>query len=306
MSGRGTSSRGPTTRSQNWKKKSAASLSQRRSDRDVVTKRDLHGGKISPRTNPPDVTYQPWNVVTLVHAFTNTLELSVSGVLTLMRKQLDPTNRGFNQVQTGDGRFVIQLKLYSVQVWNLTGKTVSLSVSDFTESESASGGRDQLCGIVDTGSQTHTPCIGYLLPSSHRQHVLRTDDKQGTDVLFHIGAGSSDQCMVYIRVAYRFDGPVKPPKLLLPIDSIGEKIDDLTNQSARSTRKIIGIDKILTRLKEISENTYAARPSTIKKVIKGVEYTALAVSALAAANEEDSSFCDISNYLEELELEEAD
>lgn len=306
MSGRGKTSRGQTARSKNWKTTSAASSSQRKNSRDIVTKRDLHGGKITPRTNPPDVTYQPWVPVTLVHAFTSSLELSTSGVLAIMRKQLDPTRRGFNQTATGDSRFVVQFKLYSIQVWNLTGKTVSLSVTDFTESESASGGRDQLCGIVDTGSQTHTPCVGYLLPASHRQHVLRTDDKQGTDILFNIQAGSSDQCMVYIRIAYRFDGPVNPPKLLLPLDSINEKIEDLTNQSARSTRKITGIDKILTRLKEISENTYAARPSTIKKVIKGVEYTALAVSALAAASEEDSSICDISEYLEELELEETE
>lgn len=306
MSGRGRTSCGQTTRSQNWKKMNAALSSQRRNSRDVVTKRDLHGGKITPRTNPPDVTYQPWVTVTLVHAFTSSLELSTSGVLALMRKQLDPTKRGFNQINTGDGRFVVQFKLYSVQVWNLTGKTVSLSVTDFTESESAAGGRDQLCGIVDTGSQTHTPCIGYLLPASHRQQVLRTDDKQGTDILFNIQAGSSDQCMTYIRIAYRFDGPVTPPKLLLPLDSINDRIEDLTTQSARSTRKIIGIDKILTRLKEISENTYAARPSTVKKIIKGVEYTALAVSAIAAASEEDSSICDISKYLDELELEEVE
>lgn len=242
--------------------------------------------------------------VTLVHAFTSRIELSTSGLLLLLRQQLDPTKRGFNQNTRGDGRFVVQFRLFSVQVWNLTGKTVSLSVTDFSESVSASGGRDQLCGIVDTGSQTHTPCIGYLLPASHRQQVLRTDDEQGQDILFNIQAGTSDQCMLYLRIVFRFDGPVNPPKLLLPLDTINDKLEDLSDTNSKTSRKIVGMDKILRRLKEISENTYATRPSTIKKVIEGVEYTAMAVSAFAAVSDDNSSICDVAKYLDELELQE--
>lgn len=304
MSGRGGKTGNPqksTARSKLWKSLNNKAKTPVPHGNNYVTRKDLHGGKITPATNPPDVTYQPWIHVTLVHSFsTSKYDCQVKDIIKLLRRQLDPESRGFNQTTSGDHRFVVQLRVHSIMAWNLTGRMLALTVDDFSEAQSAAGGRDQLCGIVDTGTQNHTPCVGYLLPSSHRQMVLRTDDKQGEDYIYTVTSGSSDQCVVYTKIAFRFDGPVRPPSLTMPI---GQCINLLA-----STRRVVtdshyslrAIDEVLQRLKEISENTYASRPSTLKSIVKGVEMIALAVSAVG--DEETSEFSDMAEELQQLNL----
>lgn len=268
----------------------------------MVTKRDLNGGKFSPPMNPPDVAYQPWFHITLVDTFADTkYDCQTKTVLKLLRRQLDPEKRGFNQETKGDNRFVVQMRLFSVQSWNLTGRLLALTVDDFSEARTASGGRDQLCGIVDTGSQSHTPCVGYLLPSALRQMVIRTDDVQGDDYLFTLTSGTKDQCVVYIRMAFRFDGPTRPPNLIMPITSCNSALNHGNRISNMNLNNVMEVKEILKRLKEISENTYASRPSMIKKVVDSIEYIGMAVLAIG---EEDSTFEDLADDLASAKLSE--
>lgn len=253
--------------------------------------------------NPPDVTYQPWNSLTLVHSTTETTyTCCAQDVLAMLRKQVDPTGRGFNPSTSGDKRFVVQFKLHSIQAWNLTGKVLALAVDDYSEAQSAAGGRDQLCGLVDTGSQTHTPCVGYLLPASHRQMVIRTDDKQGSDQLFTITSGGGDQLIIYLKIAYRFDGPVTPPKLLLPIGNCINLLTAGNRVNQRVAVRVEGIRDILTSLHEIAENTYESKPSTIEKIVDKVKYVALAVSALG--DEEGSTTSSFVNLMAGMTIDE--
>lgn len=180
-----------------------------------VTHSQIKGGRFSPPTNPPDLTYQPWHPITLVSSLTGQKDnnLQLNHFLDILRKQLDPTSRGFNQQKTGDARFVAQFRFQSFQLWNLSGKIIALSITDFTESASASGGRDQLCGLIDTGSSFHIPTVGYTLPIGHQNHVLRVDDIEGKDIIVNIACGVGDNLMLYTRVLWRFDGPVKIPSI---------------------------------------------------------------------------------------------
>lgn len=221
-----------------------------------VTRKQLDGGHFSPATNPPQVTYQPWNRVIIVHPFTATLTLKVQDLLYLIRSQVDPTNRGFNQTTSGDARFVLQICLHTISVWNLTGRVISLAVDDFSDTRAGTGGRDQLCGLVDTGSTTHTPCIGYKYPSSLQHHVLRTDDNEGGVILLTSQSGTGDQCVLYLTLTYRFDGPVKAPNILSPS---------------------VEMIKALETIK-------AQQPSTISKVVDGVAKAAEVVYVAAASS----------------------
>lgn len=216
------------------------------------------GGKFTPPTNPPDITYIPWNPVTLVLTFTGHLSLTVNDVKGYLRKQLDPTNRGFNPLDAGDGRFVIQFRLHRVQCWNLTGRVLSLSVQDFMDASSNSGGRDQLCGLVDTGTSTHTPALGYQLPASHFHHVLRTDDKMAREILIDFSSPSSDQCIAYLSILYRFDGPARHPTILSPIGEIQRTLTKVSNKILKNQES-----------------------SKVELVMNGVKYVAEAVAVIA-------------------------
>lgn len=312
MSGRGGKKGNPpnvTARSKLWKttNNSKNSVGRNQTPRgNYVTHRDLHGGKITPPANPPDVTYQPWMTVTLVQNFnSSSYDFKVNTILGILRRQLDPEGRGFNQSTSGDKRFVVQMRIHSIQAWNLTGRMLALSVDDFSESTSAAGGRDQLCGIVDTGSQNHTPCVGYLLPSSHRQMVLRTDDKQGDDFIFTVTSGASDQCIVYIKISFRFDGPSKLPSIQTPLGHCINLLSSTRRVVTSSNQCLTRMDEVLARLKEISENTYANRPSILKKLVEGIEMAVMAV-AIPAADMPSSSYSDLADELDHLDIQDHD
>lgn len=231
----------------------------RNNGQQYVTKKQMMGGKFTPPTNPPDVTYIPWNPVTLVLTFTGQLTLTVNDVKRYIRKQLDPTGRGFNPLDSGDARFVIQFRIHRIQSWNLTGRVISMSVQDFIDASTSSGGRDQLCGLVDTGTSTHTPAVGYQLPASHFHHVLRTDDKLSREEIVYISSPATDQCIAYISMLYRFDGPAQHPSVLSPIGEIQRTLNKVSNKILNSKES-----------------------SKVELVMNGIKYVAEAVAVIAA------------------------
>lgn len=111
----------------------------------------------------------------------------------------------------GDGRFVPQFKIHSVQCWNLTGHLVSMSVQDYTDSASAKKGEDQLAGLVDTGSPGLLPKVGFRMPASQRNHVVRNDDQESQVTIVAMQVGPQDQGLAYITLEYRFDGSTTLP-----------------------------------------------------------------------------------------------
>lgn len=241
----------------NRSKKSRSRRAPRQPESRFMTRAEINGGAFKPPTNPPPVTYAPWQPVTLVLTHSSDLTMKVEDLLGYLRSQLDPNNRGFNQTKTGDGRFVVQFRFRSVSSWNLTGRVISLSVEDFTDIASSKTGRDQLCGLVDTGTSTHTPAVGFRIPSSLANHVLRTDDVTGQSYLFTITAPAGSQCVTYLKVYYRFDGPVKHPTIISPLTEIESTLEAVA-----------------------SKITQAKERSTIEFVIDGIKYAAEAVAVV--------------------------
>lgn len=175
----------------------------------------------------------PWNGITLVVSHSNTMTVKVPDIAKFLRNQADPNGRGFNKETTGDGRFIIQFRLQHIQSWNLTGRVISLSIDDYLDTIADSGARDQLCGLVDTGNSTHTPAVGFRLSSAHQSAVLRNDDKYSEMILLTVSAPKGDQCITYIKMLWRFDGPAVHPTLSsiehtiqTVADTITKHIDD--------------------------------------------------------------------------------
>lgn len=242
-----------------------------------MTQQEIRGHKLNVPSNPPDVTYQPWQHVCLVNTFISEWTPKVKDISDLIKKQLDPSNRGFNQVTTGDGRFIIQFKLQQIRTWNLTGKTIALSVEDFTSPSTAAGGRDQLCGLVDTGTQLHTPALGYRLPVSHQNIVLRTDDKQGDDFLFNVMCGSRDTAQAYIDILYRFDGPVHAPKIM----SVNRELVNSVNKVLSTNERLSAIAENIQAIAELAKEH---QPSMIQKVFDSKIVDAIPVVAMSAGS----------------------
>lgn len=283
-----------TARSKAWRGRNQNQRPQRRyTDASAyVTKASLAGGRIRVPTNPPDVNFQPWNHVTLVDAFTHTdKEFKITDIVQLLKSQLDPINRGFNQ-GTGESALMVQMRFFEVMAWNLTGRMIAMSVTDFSESTSAKANREQLCGLVDTGAQSHIPAVGYLMPALHRSIVLRNDVVDRDVILFNIQAGQGDSCIFYLKMAYRFDGPVKIPKLMQPLAIMREQLEVTKSLNANTasvsdnTKKSTGT---LSKLKNTLGDMVKKLPDTVQTIKDGVEVTAMLVSALALVEEEEQS-----------------
>lgn len=219
---------------------------------EYVTRRELKGGKMDVPTNPPSVAYQPWMPVTVVHAgVSGEITITVSDLINQLISQIDPTKHAILPPDRNNRpTAVINIRLRSVRAWNMTGKMIALSVDDFSDADKAIADVDTLCGLVDTGSASHVPAVGYDLPESHKNIVLRNGTDNSTDksaVLYHVISGSDDSCIIYTNIFWKCDGPAKFSQFQ---DKMMETILEM-NKNIKSSTKIV--DKSADRLKDIKE-----------------------------------------------------
>lgn len=175
--------------------------------KEAVSHHELIGGSLEVSQNPPSVAYQPWNHLTIVHAgCTSTIgktTITVQDLVTQLSDQIDPNGTSLSKTT------IISIKLQRVRAWNLTGNMIALSVDDYSDSVEPLTDVDALCGLVDTGSENHTPAVGYDIPSTHRSLVMRNEKPNSTSVLYHVMAPPSDTVVIYTTVLWKFDGPSK-------------------------------------------------------------------------------------------------
>lgn len=291
-----------TARSQSWTNRKAAPKGKAKPNSrggsggaHFITHRQLNGGRIVPGENPPDVNFQPWSKITVVKQFSGELTVNLGTIGSAFKTQMDPKNTCFKT----DSYF--QFKLTSFRAWNLTGRTISMTAHDFISPNPT--GADQLCGLVDVGSPSHTPAVGFYLPSAHRQHCLRTDTTTGTDLILDLAVAKQDSGILYVDCFYRFDGPSKLSFVNQPSDKITKLLSDSYGVQVKSHTLNRQMKEVLSKLKEIADNTYASRPSTLKKVIQGVEYLALAITAVGDEGLSDDSISMLSDYVANLDVD---
>lgn len=215
------------------------------------------GGSAQPPQDPPMVAYQPWNHLTLAW-ISAPGDTNFGDLVNHIKAQLDPKSTGLAPSPS------VQMKVHSVKVWNLTDKTIALTVYDFHDTDDS----DQLCGMMDAGS-TGSPRLGYQLPLSHRSSVIRNDKDSGSRKLFTTSAASSSSLMNYVRLEWRFDGPVKGPTVEL--DHVRKIHDDVQNQNANFA---LVVDKLTELVK--------AQPSLVTRLIEDVASSAAEVAVVGA------------------------
>lgn len=256
--------------------------------KDFVRKSDIKGMKVSPSSNPPDLTIQPWYPYVILDTYNSSFNYTVNDIASYFRKRIDPCGWGLNftDMKATSKPFRMQMRIQSVSAWNLTGKFITLSVEDFHDTQSAKGGRDQLCGLIDSGTNLHTPAVGYRLPLNCRNTVLRNDDTEGGVYVFHSQAAEGDTCLVHIHILWRFDGPVAPPKLTAPsLYSIGEQISSYTPSFESLKKGLDSLNNIAMSLKEISEENQKKQPGVVKRVVDGISQLAVIVASVSEGDD---------------------
>lgn len=230
-----------------------------------VTTRQLRGGKLLMRSNPPDISLQPWNHLTLAW-MKGPGNTNFGDLVNSIRAQVDPVGTGFAKSPA------IQMKVHSIRVWNLTGKTVAMSVFDFTDKDQ--GNADQLMGSMDTGTPTDLPSLGYELPINLRNHVVRNDAQTGALLLFNTSSATSDRLMHYVRMEWKFDGPAKSPSF---DTSVLERVYIKASVSAKNSE---AIRKSMEASQQLLQKLLDAQPTLIEKVISGVTHIGAEVAPL--------------------------
>lgn len=241
-----------------------------------VKKFDLNGGKLTVPSNPPEVTYQPWNSAVIVDSFSDSLDMTVHSLTRLLNKQLDPNGHAFKDCPDSysSNEFRLLIKIHSVRAWALNGKMIALSVEDFLVPNKDKAAVDQLCGIVDIGNANHIPGLGYKLPASHQQAVIR-DDKTafGLQHLFSIKCDGAAIC--YINVSWRCDGPSTLPTFQTNIETLVRTIQMTSNNSNYQVRQIR--DR-MAKVNQQLDDLIASQPGIINEVLNEVPIGAAAVT----------------------------
>lgn len=246
-----------------------------------ITRREVHGGKIDVPTNPPEVAYQPWMPLIVVHSgISGDFHITVRDLCQQIARQIDPTQHALRTFgdKWSDAECIMQVRLRSVRAWNLTGRMISLSVDDFSDVSKAISDVDTLCGLVDTGSTMHVPAVGFQLPTSHQNIVLRNDKLNHGAILYHVMSSSNDNCIIYSSVFFRFDGPAKfsgfQDSMYKLVRNIGNKLNEVKNEAQQINKSV----------KEIQDHD---RGSVVNAIYKGVSVLAPVVAPVVAGEDSD-------------------
>lgn len=250
-----------------------------------VKKTELNGGKLTVPSNPPEVTYQPWNSVVVVDSFSDTLTMTVHSLTRKIHEQLDPNGHAFKDCAEDNvkNEFRLLIKIHSIRAWALNGKMIALSVEDFLVPNKDKAAVDQLCGIVDIGNANHIPGLGYRLPASHQQAVLRDDKNNfGLQHLFTIKCDGAAIC--YINVTWRCDGPSTLPTFQTNVETLVRSIQ-LT--STNSNYQVRQIRDRMAKVNQQLDDLISKQPGIINEVLNEIPIGAAAVTVAGLTELQD-------------------
>lgn len=255
-----------------------------------------HGHRIDVGTNPPPVDYQPWYPLTLVSVAKASSTMLVKDITQLFLNQLDPESHAFIRTkdQSNDYTFRFQFKILNIKVWSLTGKSVALTVVDY--SDISRNEKDHVCGLVDTGTSLHVAGIGFVFPINLQTVVLRNDAQTRDVELYRILIPGKDEHISYISILWRLDGPISAPSgFVSQMERLYESVSSI-RRGVYSQAPVVR--SIQTDTSAIAAQT---RPSVIDTLINGIKKTAEVVAIAGAADMTDTVVDSISQLTQAVE-----
>lgn len=189
-------------RAKSWKTTQHTARKQPMSRSAYVTKQSLNGGPLHQTPEPPAVTTGPWSQITVVKTATQTsndgliqLEEIVTWMVDQLGKQNFPTRVEFD------------VRVKSVQVWNLDGKSIGLQPWDFSMPNDEEA---NLGGWIDSGYVGQGfPCVGYLWPSHCRERANKCDYPSGSSTpgkrrIYTVLAPPNTTFVTHVKIDWKF------------------------------------------------------------------------------------------------------
>jgi len=156
---------------------------------------DLHGSKTSPRADPPDVTRQPWNTITISGVLTQTtLGTPITftpnsiGLSLLTQIGLPPTQ-------------AFEIRLQQISAWDLSGTSIGLRPFDLLQNGTATNG-NPLTVLTDKPGRNRWAKVGYFFPNTQRNNTLITTDNVTTVFQLELSAAASTGAY-HLRILWR-------------------------------------------------------------------------------------------------------
>lgn len=192
-------------------KKGKRSYWRKRPQDTPVTHKQLRGYKYSPSASIPETTPRPW--YTLVVSYTAApQEVDAVVFYHALIKQLDPEHVFIRDPDVSSPPQVT-IKFISIEVWNLTGRAVSLSVWELPEDTAANQpgtSVDQLGGWTDAGGVDTFPRIGYKYPLAFaaQSHQLNPYNDNGFKICTTTASSDKDTLVHRFHIQWRVPGAV--------------------------------------------------------------------------------------------------
>lgn len=206
---------------------------QRPTQRDLVTHKEINGYRFEPGVSIPQIEQIPFNKLTLVsmhRGVTSVTTIKASELASAIKEQLDTSGKSFPSTPQ------IDMKISTIRVWNLTGKSLAVTIYDFssnTDVTSTTATEEALVELIDNKSDS-IPAIGYSLPLSLRNVILTNVVSKPRHILDVLGSAGSD-IMIVINLKWKLNGPTK--LLYTGISSIKQIENDL-NTTVNNIRRI--------------------------------------------------------------------
>lgn len=236
-----------------------------------------------PSPRPPPIQLQPFFHLTLLFTTSSDRAYLVHDIAGFLTKQIDPDGLTLTWVDPGGGKApvlngVIIYRLHSIVIYGQKGSHVGFMCYDWSDFDQETSNTFET--ILDVGTDSSPPCVGYKFPQSLRDAPIyyKASASANNMRLFKILCKTSVSIM--LRLSFRF----WPGTSYSPLNTV-PAIDQIASASSETSA-------LLKELKELTIAIKASQPSTVSKVLDGVQ-TAASVVTIAAGFDNCSSFADL-------------
>lgn len=221
----------------------------------VVTHKQLSGFKYSPLASIPESTPRPWYPI--VVSYTGAPgDTTAPYLYKAFCDQIDKSCIFIKGIDDRGTSGSVDVRFQRVEVWNLTGRALSLTVWDppaqDTGNAEAGSNYDQLGGWTDAGSSSEFPRIGYSYPLSVQTtpHEIQWNKGTGFKVVTTTASSNSDTLLLRYHLLWRVPGPVVYTTVIPP----PADFTYLRTGSLQIRKEVVKqADRLLVKLQAIKE-----------------------------------------------------
>lgn len=168
-----------------------------------VTHQEMTGYKFNPGSNVPAMIQNPWYPVKIAKILgkNSSYTIKINDLLTYFMDQLDSNRWVFRTLNEKgiSAKPFLAFKFHSLRAWNITGKSIAISIFDVTRDADATKVGLQnfvLTELMDSKS-ADVPCLGYRYPEALRVMPVFTNENKDRGVCCLLAPSDSDVLIIF-------------------------------------------------------------------------------------------------------------